>query len=198
MKPWGIFFIALIFFQANSGNAVEQSIKPESVFKVRALTGFIDAPHRVFSTHWVDLKIRPFLERHGWKAIQAQVGFQQSQDNTYATYCRIRNRLLGMVTCPFDEVQNTIRFLAIYTGIQTEIVELLAQEPRPMQIFIGSGAAVIHSLIVATTTIPYASLEASYRWRERFVSRAGIYVSLSSNPELAGIAAPQLSLDYLF
>ena len=156
-------------------------------------------PHRMRTTNWVDLKFRP-VPNYGWQAIGIQVGAHQSDDLTKNLLCKKAPSIAGRVYCSTAESEYHAgpHFLALYGGINAEIIELAVGEPRPFRLHMGTGATRVQSITFRSSVLPYSSLEVSYRLREELQAKAGIFVGLIKDTDELGVAAPAVSVEYRF
>ncbi|HLE01115.1 MAG TPA: hypothetical protein VJB59_12700 [Bdellovibrionota bacterium] len=156
-------------------------------------------PHRMRTTNWVDLKFRP-VPNYGWQAIGIQVGAHQSDDLTKNFLCKKAASVAGRVYCSTAESEYHAgpHFLALYGGINAEIIELAVGEPRPFRLHMGTGATRVQSITFKSSVLPYSSLEVSYRLKKQLQAKAGVFVGLIKDTDELGVAAPAVSVEYRF
>lgn len=154
----------------------------------------------VFTTGWVDVKIRPFTEQWQWESIGMHFGVHQSDDFTKNAACRVAPSIAGRIYCSTagEEWEGGARFTAIYTGLQAELVELLRREPKPLQLYVSGGASLVQSVITPSSILPYSAFEVAYQVRRSVKAKAALYVSVPRDSNDIGVAAPEVSLEYRF
>ena len=182
---------------AASRNTVEVNAGRGFVGKAVDILGSGNGP--IFTTNWISMKVRPFAALQS-EALGFQLGIQTSEDITKNTACRAMPEIAGRTFCSSNttEYVNGPHFIALYSGIQAELIELISREPRPLQIYFGAGASTIQASAIDLTTVPYSSLEVSYLLRKQLQARAGLFVSAPHDFNGVGVAAPEVTLEYRF
>ncbi|MCM2279684.1 MAG: hypothetical protein NDJ89_16540 [Oligoflexia bacterium] len=197
--------LTLALLLAGLGARVETaSAAPPEAFEVKSGRGFVARANTLFgettrpilNTHWVSLKLHPFRDGFRPRPFGLQAGLQQSEDATRAAACRLAPSIAGKSYCG---TEGAAYFTALYGGMQAELVELAAADPRPLRITVGAGASAIRAAPFEGTALqPYSSLELGYQLREKLQARAAAFVSYIGPEEGLGISAPTLALEYRF
>lgn len=178
------------FLEASSGTG----------FVGRAVDIFGNGNGKVYTTNWLNVRVRPFFEEWKWEAIGFHVGLHQSTDMLKNTACRATGGAVGYRYCSTNQAEFSegAYFAAFYSGIQAELIEFFSREPRPAQVYIGGGASMIQSVTINPMFVPYSSLEFGYALKTHLFARAGFFVALPKDANTFGVAAPEVSLLYLF
>lgn len=168
---------------------------------IASADGFFSGTGRAYATHWVDLKIRPFADQFQMQAVGLQVGTHQTQEMSQNIACRVAPSIAGRNFCSTSGSNYSagLRFMAVYGGVHAEMVELMAREPKLLQIYLGAGASAVRSILAQGPLVaPYSSIEIGYQVQKKLSAKAGLFMSMYDVAGALGIAAPSISFEYKF